>query len=104
MMQTPPRVQELPSPPYFAIKQEDEWNGDPPRGRVIMTPVATMKALFSIYEIMRCSTNLDLNNSNNPNAVDHHYNQLHHVPKIDLAEVAKDQERAQRLLNNFQMN
>jgi hypothetical protein len=66
------------------LKREESGTAEATADRIVVAPVATMKALFSIYEIMRCSTNLEMDNSSRPNAVDHHYNQLNHIIKINL--------------------
>ena len=79
LMQTPERVEELPSPPYIVLKEENENHENSTYRSELLAPPSTMKALWPLYDILRASINLRIENANNINVIDKHYNQKNQI-------------------------
>jgi len=68
-MQTPEREENLPSSPYAITKEEFNNDDMQIKSNRLQPSHATMKALFPLYEIMRCSINLKIDNEYNSDLV-----------------------------------
>ena len=104
LMQTPERVEELPSPPYIVMKDEEVNQITMKSKSELLAPVSTMKALRPFYDILEASINLRIDNSNNINVIDKHCSQEYHVITLDFNEIAKEQDRAFRFFNQHLVN
>ena len=61
--------------------------------------MSTLMALNPMYDLMKNSINLQIDNETNKNVIDKHCNGTTHVTEIDLRQIAKDQERVHLLHN-----
>ena len=104
LMQTPERVDNLPSPPYVINKEEIKDNEKSKQINTLQPPHATMKALNPVYEIMRCSINLKLDNECNQDVINQHINKRAHIQEISFQRMAEYQEEAKRINNAFLVN
>ena len=59
LMQTPERVENLPSPPYVTVRTEDFTDYKNNSKSQLIPPMSTLMALNPLYEIMKNSINLE---------------------------------------------
>jgi hypothetical protein len=60
LMRTPERVENLPSPPYVTVEEEDVSENNTNYISKLVPPMSTLMALNPLYEIMRNSISVEL--------------------------------------------
>jgi hypothetical protein len=103
-MQTPERVENLPSPPYVIVRDEDEELMKTKISNRLLPPPSTLMALQPLNLIMNSSVNEGIDNSSNTNVIDMNYNNSTHVEKFDFNEMAKYPHKLLLLNNRFLVN
>lgn len=103
-MKSPSRINEILSPPYVVVKDEDDIEKLNQSKSHLMPPLSTAKSLYHFYAIVKAAQGLGISNEACPNIIDRNYNSWNNIVRLDLREMATDPDGSLRFFNSYLVN